>query len=172
MRRHLVLTGLPGSGKTTVGRKLAAALGAALTDLDETIELATGQAVSGIFATLGEPRFRALERSAMQGALDAPPHVVTPGGGWIAQQGNLEAARQAGALLVYLRVSPETAAARLAGSDSRPLLAGDRLGAIRQLLAEREALYLQADHVVDAEPPAEAVAEALRALLAGSPAAP
>lgn len=168
MKRHLVLTGLPGSGKTTAGRLAAGRLGAAFTDIDETIELATGRTVAEVFALFGEPRFRELERSAVQGALDAPPHVVAPGAGWIAQPGNLEVALGAGALVVHLRVTPEAAAARLAGTADRPLLVGDPLAALQRLHDERDPWYSRAHHRLDASASAQEVAEALVALLAGA----
>lgn len=160
MKRHIVLVGLPGSGKTTVGRRVAELLDTALTDIDETVAMAAGRTVSAIFAGEGEPLFRAMERAAMDGAMAAPPHVISPGAGWIAQPGNLEAA--AGAYLIYLRVSVEMAAGRLAGDASRPLLAGDDpAGRMRALLVEREAWYRQAAATVDASGTPESVARAV-----------
>lgn len=158
MIRHIVLVGLPGSGKSTVGREAARLLGTAFTDLDIVVAQAAGQSVAEIFARSGEAEFRRLERAAMAGALDAPPHVVAPGAGWAAQPGNLEAA--GGARLVYLRVTPEVAAARLPHDGARPLLAGGpALPRLRELIAEREAWYLRAGSIVDASGSVEAVAQ-------------
>ncbi len=158
MKRHVVLVGLPGSGKTTVGRRLAELLRTAFSDLDDIVVAAAGMSVTAIFATHGEPRFRKLERAAMDGALAAPPHVIAPGAGWIVQPGNLEAAGSA--LLIYLEIDPPTAAARLRGDTTRPLLLGvDSTGRILELLTKRGAWYRRAGLAVDASQPAEVVAE-------------
>ncbi len=160
MKRHLVLVGLPGSGKTTVGRQVAGLLRTAFSDIDEIVASAAGMPVAQLFPVHGEARFRRMERAAMDGAMAAPPHVIAPGAGWIAQPGNCEAAREA--LLVYLRIAPEAAAARLTGDGSRPLLAGgDPQGRIRELLREREAWYLKSAVTIDASGPPELVARAV-----------
>ncbi len=163
MKRHLVLVGLPGSGKTTIGRLAAQLLPAAFTDLDETVARATGRPISGVFTELGEPAFRRLERAAMDGALAAPAHLIASGAGWVAHPGNLEAAP--GACLIYLTINPEQAALRLAGDDSRPLLAGvDPVSRIRELLVAREEWYRRAAQRVDAAAPPEVVAAAVVAV--------
>ncbi|HEU5219674.1 MAG TPA: shikimate kinase [Gemmatimonadales bacterium] len=163
MKRHLVLVGLPGSGKSTVGRRAAQLLDTAFSDLDEIVVSAAGMTVAEVFRVHGEARFRTMERAAMDGAMAAPPHVIAPGAGWIAQPSNLEAARDA--VLVYLRIDPAAAAARLEGDTSRPLLAGALLvDRLRGLLAERETWYARAGHVIDASAPAERVAAELARL--------
>ena len=91
VRRHLVLIGLPGAGKSTVGRLLAERLETHWTDIDPVIERATGLSIAELFAEEGEAAFRAREHQAVIEALLLPPHVVTPGGGWAAEPGNLEA---------------------------------------------------------------------------------
>ena len=160
MKRHLVLVGLPGSGKTTVGRRVAQLLGTAFSDIDEIVAAAAGMPVAAVFATHGEPRFRRMERAAMDGAMAAPPHVIAPGAGWIAEPGNYEAARDA--FLVYLRIAPEAAAARLIGDASRPLLTGgDPADRIRELLRAREAWYLKSGATIDASSPPESVTRAV-----------
>lgn len=157
MKRHIVLVGLPGSGKTTVGRRVANLLGTAFTDIDETAVAAAGMSVAEIFRVGKEAQFRRIERAAMDGALAAPAHVVAPGAGWMVQPGNLAAA--ADAVLVYLRISPEAAAARLAGDQSRPLLLdADPAARLSELLAQRERWYSQAHAEVDGARAAEAVA--------------
>ena len=157
MKRHLVLVGLPGSGKTTVGQRLAQLLGTAFSDLDAIVISTAGMPVAEVFATHGEARFRRMERAAMDGAIAAPPHVIAPGAGWIAEPGNLEAAP--GALLVYLRIEPEVAAARLEGDATRPLLAGvRRIDKLQELLAARKSWYEQSAFEVDASRPPDAVA--------------
>lgn len=160
MKRHVVLVGLPGSGKTTVGRQVARLLGTAVSDIDEIVAAAAGMPVAAVFATHGEPRFRRMERAAMDGAMAATPHVIAPGAGWIAVPGNYEAARDA--FLVYLRIAPEAAAARLTGDASRPLLTGgDPAERIRELLRERESWYRKSDVTIDGSEAPETVARAV-----------
>jgi shikimate kinase len=160
VKRHLVLVGLPGSGKTTVGRRVAGLLDTALSDLDEIVVSAAGMPVAQVFAIHGEARFRRMERAAMDGAMAAPPHVIAPGAGWIAEPGNYEAA--SGALLVYLEITPEGAAARLRGDASRPLLAnGPPETRLAELLALRESWYRRSAGTVDASRPPDQVAEAV-----------
>jgi shikimate kinase len=159
VKRHLILVGLPGSGKTTVGRRAAEMLATDFTDLDEVVEAETGRSIAAIFTDTGEAQFRALEHTAMERALAAPPHLIAAGGGWIAQPGNLEAATAAGAGVLYLRVSPAAAAARLGDDTTRPLLAGGNpIARLEALLQEREGWYRKADSAVDAEGAIEAVA--------------
>ena len=163
MNRHLILVGLPGSGKTTVGQRAAALLSTAFSDIDLLVARSAGQSIATIFATEGEPAFRRLERDAVHGALAAPPHVIAPGGGWASQPGNLETA--AGALLVYLMVSPEVAARRIAAQTGRPLFEGrDVLEAMRELLRQREHHYRRAQVVLDGDRDPELVARDLAAL--------
>lgn len=146
----MVLIGLPGSGKSTVGRLVAAGLACALEDLDDGIAASAGRPIPAIFAELGETAFRDFEREAMAQALARPPRVIVPGGGWAAQPGNLEIAAGK-ALVVHLACSPATAASRAAGGSDRPLLAGDRLDAMRRLERERAAFYARADRAVNAD---------------------
>lgn len=162
MKRHLVLVGLPGAGKSTVGRLAAARLDCSFVDLDEMISQANQQSVAELFATCGESVFRELEREAMAELLEREPMVIAPGGGWAAQPGNLAAAESRG-VLVYLAVSPETAAERIAGNGDRPLLAGgEPRELLEQLLVAREPFYRLASIALDAAAgPPEVVAEAV-----------
>lgn len=156
MSRHVILVGLPGAGKSTVGPLLAAELGVPFVDLDREVEQAAGRTVAEIFATSGESGFREREREAMDARLAGPPSVIAPGGGWAAQPGNLDAAEPR-AVVVYLACSPAAAAQRLAGDQARPLLqGGDAAGALERLLLAREPHYRRAALEVDAEagPPA------------------
>lgn len=159
MKRHLVLVGLPGSGKSTVGPLVGAALGVRFVDVDRVIEATTGESVAELFARRGEAAFRELEREAMEVELSREPAVLAPGGGWAAQPGNLDAALPR-ARLVYLAVSPEAAAARLAGQSDRPLLlGGEPRQVLERLIVAREPFYRRASIEVDAEAgPAELVA--------------
>ena len=145
MKRHVVLIGLPGSGKTTVGRALAELLGAAFLDIDAGIVRRMQMPVTRIFAEHGEPYFRKLEAEGMQRALEGLPAVIAPGGGWAAQPGVLDGIGER-ALLVYLKTMATTAARRAGGEGTRPLLLGeDPVEKMRQLLRDRERYYLMAE---------------------------
>lgn len=149
---HLVLVGLPGAGKTTVGRIVAERLGIPFLDLDEEIERREGRSVAELFAQYGEPHFRERERALTAELARRERMVLAPGGGWAASPGAMALLRP-GARIIYLRIRPETALARLGSTRAtRPLLAGpDPLGELTRLLGEREPHYLGADHVVDVD---------------------
>jgi shikimate kinase len=159
MPRHLVLVGLPGSGKSTVGKLVAEALGAKVIDIDGLLVREMGMPIQQIFGMVGEARFREMERDAVKAAQGGDPCVIVPGGGWAAQPGQLEAAKQS-CLTIYLKCPPATATKRSEQGEARPLLAGmNPEQKMRALLQEREPFYLQAHHQVSAEKvPAEAVA--------------
>ncbi len=145
--------GLPGSGKTAVGRRLASRHGATFVDLDERIEHGEGRTIREIFAQDGEAGFRRLEREAVRalGAPDAGPEirrVISPGGGSVVDPRNRWLLFR-GRLPVWLDVRPEVLAQRLRKSPTiRPLVqGGDPLGRIRQLAAARERFYGAATRV-------------------------
>ena len=150
MRRHVVLIGLSGAGKSAVGRETARLLDCAFRDLDDDVERQCGRTIPEIFRRDGEAHFRMRERDAMRQALVTPAHVVAAGGGWAAEPGNLEQALET-ALVIYLRCAPEIAAARLAGVTNRPLLAGDVVAALRGQLGVRGAAYERAHATVDTD---------------------
>ena len=139
----VVLIGAPGAGKTTVGRRLAKALGLPFTDTDRAVVDAHGS-IAGIFRDHGEARFRALERVAVADAL-AGGGVVSLGGGAV-----LDAETRADlapALVVLLTVSEHAVRARIRGDD-RPLV--DGLESWRRIVADREELYRSlADLTID-----------------------
>jgi shikimate kinase len=148
---HLILVGLPGVGKTTIGRKAARALGRPFLDFDEEIERRAGMNVREIFRLKGEEYFRAQELALTKELSTTGGMVLSPGGGWITQHGSVELLRSAGRI-IYLRASPEAVAKRLRRVETRPLLAGrDPVVALRELYAKRRALYETADVVLDTE---------------------
>jgi shikimate kinase len=147
-RRHIVLVGLSGAGKTTVGRLVAGQLGGPFVDLDEEVGRRYGKSVRRIFAEDGEPAFRAHE-SACAGAVFAKrPVILATGGGYFESAANRSVARAAG-LVIFLVVGIDAAVARVAGGADRPLVSGvDPAARLRELLERRESGYLEADHTV------------------------
>jgi shikimate kinase len=150
---HVVLVGLPGSGKTTVGLMVAERLGRAFLDFDAEIELREAMTISQIFGEKGEGHFRGLERKLTEELRElGGGMVVAPGGGWITNP-EIVALIRPPAKLVYLRVRPETALKRLgSAAGTRPLLSRpDPLGEIKSLFESRRTLYQLADHEIGAE---------------------
>jgi shikimate kinase len=164
-RRHVVLVGLSGAGKTTVGRLVAAALGGRCVDLDAEVARRAGKPVRRIFAEDGEPAFRVHEAACARDVLTGPPAILAAGGGYFESEANRSAARSAG-LVVYLTVGVDAAVARLGGGADRPMVGGaDPASRLREMLLRRERGYLEADQAVvtDGRTPAE-VAEEVAAL--------
>jgi len=148
---HLILIGLPGVGKTTIGRGAAQALRRPFLDFDAEIERREGKPVRVIFQELGEDHFRRLEASLTRELSATGGMVLSPGGGWITQTEAVELLRSAGRI-IYLRAAPEAVAKRLRRVETRPLLAGrDPLVALRELYDKRRAAYETADAVLDTE---------------------
>jgi shikimate kinase len=149
---HLILVGLPGSGKTAVGEALAARLNRSFLDFDREIERRESATIAEIFGVRGEPYFRQQELVLTLELRQCGNMVVAPGGGWVTNKGVVEIIRPP-ARLIYLKVKPETALRRLGSTRAaRPLLSRpDPLGELRRLMVEREMLYAQADHEISAE---------------------
>ena len=167
LRGHVVLVGLPGAGKSTVGRVLADRLGCEFLDFDEEITRRVGIPITEIFATKGEQYFRNLEAELTREMADRPAAVVAPGGGWVVQPGLVELLKPP-AMLVHLRVSPGTAVSRMGREvAARPLVRGaDPVGRVVTLWETRQQAYRSADFEVDADVlDAEGVASAILRLI-------
>lgn len=144
----ITLIGYRGTGKSTVGRQLAAELGWRFHDVDPEIERRAGKSIAEIFAADGEPRFRDIEAEVLRDQLQDGPAVVVTGGGTLLRDENREAVRRAG-IAVWLMARRETIAARILGdplsAGRRPSLTGtDPVSEIASVLAVREPIYAQA----------------------------
>lgn len=149
---HVVLVGLPGAGKSTVGSLVADKMGRTFLDFDLEIERREGMPIAQIFGERGEQGFRQLERKLTEELRDLGNMVLAPGGGWITDP-EVVAMIRPPAKLVYLRVRPEAALRRLAGeSAGRPLLnRPDPLGELTRLFEARRLQYQSADLEVGTE---------------------
>lgn len=158
--QRILLVGLMGSGKTTLGRLLASEMGWSFVDLDEAIELDDGREIPRIFQEDGEEGFRQIEHALALRLLSEDRVVLAAGGGWPCQEGRLEGAGP-GTLSIWLRVSSKEALDRvLRQRTRRPLLeVPDPLARMEDLLAAREPYYRKASWWVDTElhPPQDIV---------------
>lgn len=158
-----VMIGPPGSGKSKVGRILAAGLGVTVRDTDADIEAAAGKPVSEIFVDDGEPRFRELEREAVLAALAEHDGVLSLGGGAVMNtvtQDALEKYSAGGGHVVFLDVPLAIAAQRVGMNQARPLLLGNPRAQWQKLMTERRPTYerLATLTIVSSERPGEQVA--------------
>ena len=149
---HLILVGLPGSGKSTVGQAVASQTGRTFLDLVHEIERREGRSITQIFGENGEQYFRKRERQVTEELALVGNMVVAPGGGWMTVPDVVGLVRPP-SRIVYLRVRPETALRRLGPMRmERPLLSRpDPLGELKRLFDERRTLYETADKIVDTE---------------------
>ncbi len=140
MAPRAVLVGLPGSGKSTIGRRLAKALELTLLDTDAAIETKTGRTVADIFAEDGEQEFRRIEEEVIRDALETHDGILSLGGGAVTTAGVREAL--SGHTVVFLEISAAEGVRRTSGSTVRPLLAGgDHAEKYRNLMNDRIPLY-------------------------------
>ncbi len=148
----MVLVGLPGAGKSTLGRQVAKRLGRPFLDFDQEIERRTGLSVARIFAERGEAAFRALEVDLTRELAGAPPMVLSPGGGWVTNEGVMALLRPPGRI-IHLKVSPTEALRRISRSRTvRPLMQhADPAVTMQALWEVRAALYSRADAELDVE---------------------
>lgn len=162
--RTIALVGLMGVGKSSVGRRLAAALDLPFRDADDEIEKAAGCSVADIFTTRGEAEFREGERRVIARLLDEPPHVLATGGGAFVND-KTRALMKAKAITVWLRADVDVLVRRVGRKDTRPLLAGKDARAVLQKLAqERESAYAEADFSVETgDTPHQAAVDAVLA---------
>lgn len=147
--KPIVLVGMMGAGKTTVGKRLAPRLALPFYDADAEIEKAAGMTVADLFERHGEESFRRGEAQVIARLLASPPHVLATGGGAILSP-ETRALIKAKAISVWLRADVDTIFKRATRRPTRPLLKNDDpQGTLTRLLAAREALYGEADIVVD-----------------------
>ena len=147
--------GFMGSGKTTLGKQVAAILDHTFIDLDRFIETEENRTITDIFTKDGESAFRKIEFNALARILMHPKQVIAVGGGAPCQPGNLEVIRDF-SFSIYLKVSQSELFNRLARSTtSRPLLSGktenDIRNTIDNLLLKRESYYMQADRIIESD---------------------
>jgi shikimate kinase len=152
MAPHIILVGISGSGKSTVGTAVAERLGRVFMDLDREIERREQATVSELFAEKGEPYFRTKERELTEELSRSGNMVLAPGGGWITNTDVVALLRPPGQI-IYLKVKPETAMKRIGDERAtRPLLMRpDPLGELKRMLMQREPMFVKADHVIDTE---------------------
>jgi shikimate kinase len=143
--RCIVLVGMMGAGKTSIGRRLAGALHLPFVDADAEIEKAANQTIAEIFAEYGEAYFRDGERRVVARLLSEGPQVVATGGGAFMSQDTRQRCRERG-VTIWLKADVSVLLERVRKKGNRPLLdSSDPEGVLRRLLAERERFYATAD---------------------------
>ena len=162
-RRSVVLVGLMGAGKSTVGKRLATRLGMDFFDSDAEIERAAGSSIAHMFADYGEDYFRDGEQKVIKRLLEGPPIVLATGGGaFMSAPVRDEVAKNA--VSVWLRAELNTLWDRVKGKPGRPLLDNpDPKAVLKSLIKARYPVYETADVIVDSAPgcPHEAVVDAI-----------
>jgi len=147
--RCIVLIGMMGAGKSSVGRRLATRLGLPFVDADTEIEAAAGMSIPDIFETHGEPAFRSGEARVIGRLLQIGPQVLATGGGAYMREETRAAVRERG-LSVWLKADLDVLMRRIRRRSDRPLLQTDDPGAtLRRLIDERDPVYRQADLTIE-----------------------
>jgi len=142
VRVHLALVGMMGSGKTTIGVRVAEARHRPFLDSDQMIESREGRTVRDIWLAEGEPAYRVMESEVLREALASPdPVVIGAAGGVVLREENRRLLERADVLTVRLDAPPEVLVGRVRHQDHRPLIDDDPLATLRRLSAEREVLY-------------------------------
>jgi shikimate kinase len=176
MAQHVVLVGLMGSGKTTVGRRLAGRLERHFVDADAALEAIADRSIAEIFGQDGEAAFRDLESDTFEELLEHhEPCVIASGGGLVLRSDNRARLRRRDVTVVFLDAGPDFLASRVAGKTHRPLINGDESAReiLTRLHAERGPLYAEvADITIAVEPfharedkPKQALAERVAELV-------
>jgi shikimate kinase len=166
--RSLVMVGLMGCGKSSIGRRLAAALGLPFVDADDEIERAAFKTIPEIFADHGETYFREGERKVIKRLLGNGPQILATGGGAF-MNAETRAAIEAEGISIWLRADLDVLMRRVAKRDNRPLLkADDPAGVMRSLMEQRYPVYAGADITVESRDTTHEiiVSEIVAALLA------
>jgi shikimate kinase len=149
LRQNIVLTGFMGTGKSEVGKRLAARLEWTFIDTDMLIERELGTSIAELFTQKGEAYFRAHERRIIAQTCQQQDCVIATGGGAIVDLVNAELLKKSG-LVVCLTAPSEVIYNRVKGNANRPLLQGDKpLAKIRTLIADRAQAYARADVMVE-----------------------
>jgi shikimate kinase len=168
-RRSIVLVGMMGAGKSSIGRRLAQRLGLAFVDADAEIEAAhAGVTIAEIFATYGEPYFRSGEQRVIARLLDGGPQVLATGGGAFMNP-STRGAIQAQGLSVWLKADFDVLMRRVRrrSTADRPMLQGDPAQRIRELMDQRYPVYAEADvTVISRDVPHDAIVNEIVAALA------
>ena len=147
-RESIALVGMPGGGKSTVGRQLAKRLGRVFIDSDAAIERRIGEPIRSYFEAQGEEGFRDIEESVIEEVTSLRDAVLATGGGAVLRIGNRRVLHER-CHVVYLRSSPEDLFRRLRHDTVRPLLqVADPLARLRELFEIRDPLYREAAHSV------------------------
>jgi len=148
-RRSLVLVGMMGAGKSSVGRKLAARLGVLFLDADNEIEAAAGMTIPEIFETRGEPEFRSGEARVIARLLDGGPQVLATGGGAYMNAETRALIAQKG-ISIWLKADADVLMRRIKRRNDRPLLrTADPEATLKRLIDERYPVYALADLTVE-----------------------
>ena len=146
---NIILIGFMGSGKTTIGRKLAVRLGYRFVDMDRFIEEEQQCKISQIFEERGEGAFRSLETELLNRLVRAENSVISTGGGVVTVEGNMAIIRSIG-VSIYLKAGIEKIFERVSRNNKRPLLQTENpLQTIQDMMEKREGIYSQADHIID-----------------------